>query len=51
MPNRCAYDHVEEAVVFEISPVGSLTSLDGRLGIVSPLIQWDTAQEKVAIYD
>jgi lipopolysaccharide transport system ATP-binding protein len=51
MPNRCAYDFVEEAVVFEISSVGSLTSLDGRLGIVAPLIPWETAQEKVAIYD
>jgi lipopolysaccharide transport system ATP-binding protein len=50
MPGRCLYDHLEEAVVFEISPVGSLTSLDGRLGIVAPLLRWQTSEVKEVIY-
>jgi homopolymeric O-antigen transport system ATP-binding protein len=49
MPNRCVYDFVGEAVVFEVSTVGSLTSLDGRLGIVAPLMQWETSVDQEAI--
>jgi len=50
MPSRCVYDLVEEAVVFEISPVGSLTSLDGRLGVVAPFIRWKTSEEGEFIF-
>jgi len=50
MPSRCIYEQLDEAVIFEISPVGSLTSLDGRLGIVAPLIPWETSEEKQVLY-
>jgi len=49
MPCRSVYDLLEEAVVFEVSAVGSLTSLDGRLGVVAPLIPWETCKEQEAI--
>jgi lipopolysaccharide transport system ATP-binding protein len=42
LPNRSVYEVIDQAVVFEISPSGSLGSLDGRLGIITPLIQWET---------
>jgi len=42
LPNRTIYAIVDQTVVFEISPSGSLASLDGRLGIVSPLFHWET---------
>ncbi len=42
LPNRTIYEIVDQTVVFEISPSGSLASLDGRLGIVSPLFHWET---------
>jgi lipopolysaccharide transport system ATP-binding protein len=50
MPSRYVYDLVEDAVVFEISPVASLTSLDGRLGVVAPMIRWETPVAQEAIY-
>lgn len=43
LPFRNVYDVVERAVVFEVSQVGSLTSLDGRLGLVTPLLHWRTS--------
>ena len=33
-------DLVERALCFEITPVGSLTALDHRLGAVAPLLPW-----------
>lgn len=44
LPNRAIYETVDQTVVFEISPSGSLSSLDGRLGIVCPLIRWEVRQ-------
>jgi len=44
-PNRNVFEVVEEGVVFEILPQGSLTSLDGRLGLLAPLIDWETTKE------
>jgi homopolymeric O-antigen transport system ATP-binding protein len=45
LPYRNTYDIIEQAVVFEILLSGSLTSLDGRLGVVTPLIPWQTVKE------
>lgn len=45
LPNRTAYEIVEQSVVFEVSPSGSLASIDGRLGVVNPLIQWATQRK------
>jgi lipopolysaccharide transport system ATP-binding protein len=45
LPNRTVYEVIDQAVVFEVSPSGCLGSLDGRLGIVSPLIHWVTSKE------
>ncbi len=50
LPYRNTYDVIEQAVVFEILLSGSLTSLDGRLGVVTPLIPWETV-EKSHTYD
>lgn len=49
MPGRCMYDELPEAVVFEVSPIGSLSSLDGRLGIVAPSIEWQTFEHSEAL--
>ena len=45
LPYRHTYEVVEQTVVFEVSPSGSLASLDGRLGLVTPLIPWRTSRE------
>lgn len=42
LPFRTLYEFFEQVVVFEVSPSGSLASLDGRWGIVTPLIPWET---------
>jgi lipopolysaccharide transport system ATP-binding protein len=42
LPGHHIYDMVEQTVVFEVSQVGSLSSLDGRYGIVAPMIKWET---------
>lgn len=45
LPGRHVYEVIEQAVVFEISPSKSIISLDGRLGVIAPLILWDTCQD------
>jgi lipopolysaccharide transport system ATP-binding protein len=45
LPYRHTYEVVEQTVVFDVSPSGSLASLDGRLGLVTPLIPWRTRRE------
>jgi lipopolysaccharide transport system ATP-binding protein len=45
LPNRSVYDVIEQAVVFEVSNAGSLRSLDGRFGVVAPLIPWNTSKQ------
>ncbi len=47
LPDRNLYDVVEEAVVFEVIPSGSLASLDGRLGVITPLLTWKTFPDPV----
>lgn len=47
LPYRCTYEIIQQAAVFEISPSGSLASLDGRLGVVTPLIHWKVHKEMV----
>jgi lipopolysaccharide transport system ATP-binding protein len=44
LPGRNAYDVVHQAVTFEVTAVGSLASLDGRLGVVAPLLRWQTTK-------
>lgn len=48
LPYMKVYDVIEQAVVFEIAPSGSLASLDGRLGVVTPLIHWRTCREPLS---
>ena len=45
LPQRHVYDVVEQAVAFEVGEQGSLTSLDGRKGVVAPLLTWETTKE------
>lgn len=45
VPGRQAYEVVDQTVSFEISNVDSLASIDGRLGAVSPLFEWETTKE------
>ena len=45
LPGRNVYDMVDQAVIFEITAVSSLASLDGRLGVVTPLIHWETTED------
>lgn len=45
LPGRSVYEVIEQAVVFEVGSSGSLTSLDGRLGVVAPVLPWETAKE------
>jgi len=47
LPYRHTYEVVEQTVVFDVSPSGSLASLDGRLGLVTPLIPWRTRRESL----
>lgn len=46
LPGRDMYDVVEQAVVFEVAPSGSLISLDGRMGVVAPILVWSTTREE-----
>jgi lipopolysaccharide transport system ATP-binding protein len=48
LPGRVTYDLVEQAVTFEVVPSSSLASLDGRWGVVAPLLQWRTQAEAPA---
>jgi lipopolysaccharide transport system ATP-binding protein len=41
-PNRETYEVLENPVGFEVSAAGSLVALDGRLGLVAPLLRWRT---------
>jgi lipopolysaccharide transport system ATP-binding protein len=36
------FDLVERALSFEVSSVGSLTAIERRLGVVAPLLAWET---------
>ena len=47
-PGRHVYDLIEQAASFEIANVGSLASIDGRLGVVTPLFLWETTKEASA---
>lgn len=40
LPYRVTYEYHENALVFEVTPSGSYMSIDGRIGIVSPLFHW-----------
>lgn len=44
-PRREIYEVIEQAVTFEVAPSKSLASLDGRLGVVAPLLRWNTIRE------
>lgn len=41
-PFHTIYDTVDQTVVFEVSPAGSLQARDGRLGFVTPSLTWRT---------
>jgi len=45
LPNRNVYEVIQLAVVFEAWPSDSLASLDGRLGVIAPLVHWETCKE------
>jgi len=45
LPGRSVYDRAERTVVFDVSPEGALSSLDGRQGVVAPLLNWQTVME------
>ena len=44
-PNIRVYETIEQTVIFEIGSPGSLTSVDGRLGAIAPLLSWQTNKE------
>jgi len=44
LPHRTVYEILAEPVTFNVSNVGWIGAYDGRLGIVSPVIVWDTAK-------
>jgi lipopolysaccharide transport system ATP-binding protein len=46
--NQRSYELIEQAVTFEVSGVQSLVSQDGRLGVVAPLLAWQTQRETAA---
>jgi hypothetical protein len=46
VPHRHMYELIEHAVAFEIADVDSLASIDGRLGVVTPLFRWETTEEE-----
>jgi lipopolysaccharide transport system ATP-binding protein len=46
-PGRSVYEVIEQTVVFEVGSSGSLTSLDGRLGVVAPVLPWEIAKEEL----
>jgi len=48
LPQRNVYELIEQAIVFEVLPPGSLTSLDGRYGLIAPLLNWETHREEIA---
>jgi lipopolysaccharide transport system ATP-binding protein len=46
LPQRDTYDVVDQAIAFEITEPDSLASLDGRLGVVTPFIRWETVRTR-----
>ena len=44
--NACGpqYDLVEHALSIEITSVGSLTNIERRIGVIAPLLDWETHQ-------
>ena len=44
-PKGLQFDMLERVLTFEITAIGSLTSLEGRLGVVAPLLPWDLVSE------
>ncbi len=40
-PRGPSYDILPSVLEFEVSPVGSLTAIEGRLGTVAPLLSWE----------
>ncbi len=47
-PGKELFEVLEEIVTFEVESRGSLTRLDGRLGVVAPLLDWRVATTTIA---
>jgi lipopolysaccharide transport system ATP-binding protein len=47
-PHRHMYENLDQPVTFEISAVGSLTSIEGRQGLFAPFIPWETSMTAAA---
>lgn len=47
-PFRHTYEVIEQPVVFEISQSNLLSSLDGRTGVITPLINWETSKAPIS---
>ena len=45
LPLRHLYEVIDNPVVFEVSPSGALTSLEGRAGFVTPTLKWETHKD------
>ena len=41
-PSRNVYEVIEQTISFEVATSGSLAELDGRVGVLNPLIPWKT---------
>ena len=41
-PFRTVYESIEQTAVFEVSSTESLAGVDGRMGLVTPLLEWNT---------
>ncbi len=44
-PGRSIYDQADQTVAFEVMAARSLTSIDNRLGVLAPLLVWNTTEE------
>jgi lipopolysaccharide transport system ATP-binding protein len=43
-PRGAQFDLIEQALLFEVTRIGSLTCFDQRLGAVAPLLDWEIAE-------
>ena len=50
-PQRQVYEALEQPVAFEISAIGSMTSIDGRYGLLAPSYPWETMFQAPAIVE
>ena len=45
IPFKHLYAVIDDCITFDVSPAGSLTNVDNRLGVIAPRMQWTTTRQ------